>query len=294
MRRLLITSLILTTALTISAGSHRSHNYGSRHGMSISIDDGDDNDLTSCDQIRVTYDDEPAVRAEETLPTGSLRSLAVRSDQNGGIRVIGWNQSNYEVKVCKAAALPEQLGSIRASLSGNTASASGPSDGNWIAYFIVHVPRAAQLDLETHNGGISLYNVDAADAHASATNGPVSVKQSTGNINAETQNGPIAIEGDSGNVKLRATNGPVAVKLSGSDWRGSLDARTQNGPLSLKINSTTAAASWWRRTDTAPSPAAPRPAATPSAPGAMTMTTTTTAAAASSSARARRTCTCPP
>ena len=78
------------------------------------------------------------------------------------------------------------------------------------------MPRGATLDLRTHNGPITLRNVN-------------------GTVNAETTNGPISIDGGSGTTKLTAQNGPISVKLRGSSWDGSLDARTQNGPVSLSV-----------------------------------------------------------
>jgi hypothetical protein len=204
--------------------------------MSISMnDDWNDDGPMDCGSLRITFDNEPAARAEEDLPVGSFRSLKVRSDQNGGVHVVGSNQSGYSVKVCKAAAFPEQLGKVRASISGNTVSADGPDSGEWVAYFIVRVPRNAQLDLETHNGGIGLHHVVDGNVTARAINGPISIKDSTGTVDAETTNGPISMAGDGGNMKLNAQNGPISVRLEGSDWRGSLEAHTQNGPLSVKI-----------------------------------------------------------
>jgi hypothetical protein len=236
MRRLIIAALALAAVPLFSAGgSHRYGSYGSHHGMNITTNDWSDDGPVDCSALKVTFDDEPAARAEEELPVASLRTLSVRSDKNGGIHVVGTSDSRFSVRLCKAAALSEDLGRVRASLSGNTVSASGPADeSQWMAYFLVSVPRGAHLDLSTHNGGIGLHHVDA-EVVARALNGPISIKDSTGTVDAETTNGPISIAGDSGTVKARAQNGPVSVKLTGSTWRGSLDATTQNGPLSVKL-----------------------------------------------------------
>ena len=236
MRRTLFGILVLTTIPLFSAGgSHRHPGTWGNTGMNITVNDWNDDGPGTCDDLKITFNDEPAVRAEEDVPVASLAALNVNSDQKGGIHVVGWSDSRYAVKVCKAAAFAEDLGSVRASVSGNTVSASGPESGNWVAYFIVHVPRGAQLGLSTHNGGIGLHNVDAT-VTARADNGPISIKDSPGTIDAETTNGPISIAGDSGTVKANASNGPISVKLAGSRWRGTLDAHTQNGPLSVKIS----------------------------------------------------------
>jgi hypothetical protein len=236
MRRLIIAALALAAVPLFSAGgSHRYGSYGSHRGMNITTNDWNDDGPADCGALQITFDGEPAARAEEDLPVASLRSMSVRSDQNGGIHVVGTSDSRFAVKLCKAAALSEDLGRVRASLSGNTVSANGPADeSQWVAYFIVSVPHGAHLDLSTHNGGIGLHHVDA-DVVARALNGPISIKDSTGTVDAETTNGPISIAGDSGTFKARAMNGPVSVKLNGSTWRGSLDATTQNGPLSVKL-----------------------------------------------------------
>jgi hypothetical protein len=204
--------------------------------MSVSFNDEvwNEGGPTDCSQLRVTFDDEPAAVSTEELPVGNLRSLSVRSDQNGGVHVIGTSDSRFSVKLCKAAAFGENLASVHGTLNGNTVSATGLDNGRSVAYFLVAVPRGAKLDLSAHNGPLGVHHVDA-DVTARAVNGPISIKDSTGNIDAETTNGPISIVGEGGNVKANATNGPISVKLEGSQWRGSLDARTQNGPLSVKI-----------------------------------------------------------
>lgn len=236
MRRTLFGILVLTAIPLFSAGgSHRQPGTWGNTGMNITVNDWNDDGPASCNDLKITFNDEPAVRAEQDLPVANLTSLNVSSNQNGGIHVAGWSESRYAVKVCKAAAFAEDLGSVRASVSGNSVSASGPDNRNWVAYFIVQVPRGAKLDLSTHNGGIGLHNVDAT-VTARAVNGPISIKDSPGTIDAETTNGPISIAGDSGTVKANASNGPISVKLSGNQWRGTLDAHTQNGPLSLKIS----------------------------------------------------------
>jgi hypothetical protein len=52
----------------------------------------------------------------------------------------------------------------------------------------------------------------------------------------ETRNGPLALRDLSGNVRARTTNGPLAISLTGSSWSGAgLDAETSNGPLTLRI-----------------------------------------------------------
>jgi hypothetical protein len=236
MRRLIIAMITLAAVPLVSAGSHYRNHQGN-HGMNITTSfDSEWNELDRCDQIKVTVDDEPAARAEEELPVASLRSLKMRSDQNGGIHVIGWSSSHYAVTACKAAAFPEQLRDVHVSVSGNEVRGGGPDRGNWMIFYIVHAPKGAVLDLETSNGGISLHHIDGT-VTARAMNGPISVKDSTGKLDLDTTNGPISLAGDSGDVKMSAQNGPISIKLAGSSWNGSLDARTENGPLSVKIGS---------------------------------------------------------
>jgi len=172
--------------------------------------------VTDCNSLRVTIDDRPALRAEETVPAAGFRSLTVRPPQNGGIYVIGSDSGTYDERACKASAFQEDLDMHQVRVVGTEVTADAPDGGRWMVYFLVRAPRGATLGLRTHNGPITLRNVN-------------------GTVNAETTNGPISIDGGSGTTKLTAQNGPISVKLRGSSWDGSLDARTQNGPVSLSV-----------------------------------------------------------
>jgi hypothetical protein len=223
---------LIAAAALIIAPSLFAHDHN--HSQNVSINTGDYEELTSCSQIRVTFDDAPAVRAEEELPVANVRALKIVSDQHGGVRVAGWDQPRYAVTVCKAAATPALLGQVGARLSGDEITSTGPDDGQWVVYLLVRTPRNATLDVSAHNGPIGLHGVNGT-LTVHAQNGPVSLKDSSGTIDATTVNGPISLSGGSGNVKISATNGPLSVKLNGARWDGSLEATTQNGPLSLKL-----------------------------------------------------------
>jgi hypothetical protein len=200
--------------------------------MSTSIDD--DALVNDCSALRVTIDGRPAARGEEMVSVGNLRSLNIRAPRNGGIYVSGSMSGGYEVRACKAAALPEDLNQIRSRVSGNEIVTDGPSDGEWVVYYLIRAPRGASLNLETRNGPISLREFNGT-VTANALNGPISLKESKGIFNMETTNGPICLDGGSGTAKLIAQNGPITLKLRGSSWDGNIDARTQNGPASLRI-----------------------------------------------------------
>ena len=205
------------------------------HSRNISISTDDYDEVTSCNQIRISFDDQTALRAEHELPVSSLRSLKIMSERHGGVRVVGWDQPRYAVTVCKAAADAGMLAAIDARLSGNEVSIAGPdSDNQWVIYLLVRTPRNATLDVSSHNGPTSLHHVDGT-VNVRVQNGPLALKDSSGTIDAESANGPVSLAGGSGNVRISAHNGPLSVKLTGARWDGRLDAETVNGPLSLKL-----------------------------------------------------------
>ena len=229
MRRpfLILPALLLMSATAMATSSHH---HGNR---TISFADFD-NAATDCSALRAQFDGDRVPVVTENVPIGNVRSLRIRSDQNGGIRVIGSRTGSYAVTACKAAALTSDVSQVRVSITGNEVSATGPDSDNWVVYFIVQTPRGATLDLSSGNGPIGVYEFDGT-LTARAQNGPLGIKSSSGTIDASTVNGPISIDGGSGIVKLTATNGPLAVRLDGSAWLGSLDASTQNGPVSLRL-----------------------------------------------------------
>lgn len=225
MRRFLLLLSLFLVATTVSAGSGRNRD------VSMSIEDGDE--VTDCGDLTVRFNGQRATMVSQEIPfTG--RALKVKSETHGGIRATGWNGSSYGITLCKAAAPGSSPDQIRVSVQGNELTATGPENDQWVAYFLIRVPRNGDLELSSENGPISLDNVNGR-INAQAENGPVSVKDSSGTIVATTTNGPVSISGGSGQVRLAATNGPVSVKLAGSTWDGKLDASTKNGPVSLKI-----------------------------------------------------------
>jgi hypothetical protein len=229
MRRslLLFLAFLLVTATALAHGSH-----SSRRSRSVSIDD--DDRIADCSAMRVEFDGNRVPVVTEEVAVGNLRSLRVRSDRNGGVRVFGSTASRFSVKACKAVSLNGDAAQIRVALNGDEVSVDGPDNDDWVVYFIVETPRNATLDVSSTNGPIGIVDFNGT-LTARAKNGPLSVKDSSGTIDASTVNGPISIDGGSGKVKLTATNGPLSVKLDGSSWDGDLDASTQNGPLSLRL-----------------------------------------------------------
>lgn len=225
MRRTLAIA-VLALAPGLFAEHHQHQN------VSMNVDHTDE--VRSCGDLKISFDDQPAVRAEEELPVANLRSLKILGQQNGGIRVEGWDQPRYALTVCKAAALDATLRQIDVRLRGDEVTTDGPDSGDWTVYLLVRTPRNANFTADTRNGPISLHEVDGT-VSVKAQNGPIAIKNPHGTYDATTVNGPISLSGGSGNVKIAAKNGPIAVKLSGTHWDGSLDAETTNGPVALKI-----------------------------------------------------------
>jgi DUF4097 and DUF4098 domain-containing protein YvlB len=229
-------TLLILLAMTFAALPMAAHGHGRHYGSDVNISIGDDGDVpvTDCSQLRISFDGEPGVRSEETIPAGNLRQLSVNSRRHGGVRITGWDQSGWSIKACKAASTAAGLQDVKVSLSGDELSGT-TTEKEVVVYFIIRSPRNATLNVKSYNGPIGLYDV-SGNLTLHAENGPVSLQKSTGTIDASTTNGPISFkDATSGTVKLNAENGPIAVHLSGTTFNGSLDANTQNGPIALRV-----------------------------------------------------------
>ncbi|HKO58208.1 MAG TPA: hypothetical protein VJ276_20245 [Thermoanaerobaculia bacterium] len=228
MRNALLALLALLISIPAFARS-------TRHSRSVSISTDDGEEITSCDQIKVSFDGERAVMREEVIPAGNLRSLKGHAAVNGGIRVTGWDRPDWSIKACRATNPNFNDSDVRPYLRGDELGVDGDEyDNQAVVYFLIRAPRNATLTLDAHNGAIGVQGISGT-LRARTQNGPISLTQVAGSVDAEAQNGPINFSGDSGRVRLEAQNGPVDVNLLGSSWNGNLEASTQNGPISLKI-----------------------------------------------------------
>jgi hypothetical protein len=160
------------------------------------------------------------LRESKIAATGSV---AVDSGQNGGISVRGEDRSDVLVRACVRTwgdsdeAAKALASNIRISTSGEIKAENSTSDKNWSVSYQLLVPRATNLNLSAHNGGISISNVD-------------------GTAEFETQNGGVHLNNLAGSVKGTTTNGGVHVELTGTSWRGSgLDVTTTNGGVHVAM-----------------------------------------------------------
>lgn len=164
------------------------------------------------------------IREQTLAPSGG--PITIDGRQNGGVSVKGWDQNQVFIRArvqtgaptaAEAAALAQQ---IRIETSGSKIFASGPEtkrDYHWDVSYEVFVPRRADLSLETHNGGISISEVN-------------------GKIEFTALNGGVVLRRVGGAVRGSTTNGGLVIDLAGDRWDGeSLDVSTTNGGIVMSI-----------------------------------------------------------
>ncbi|MEP7348214.1 MAG: DUF4097 family beta strand repeat-containing protein, partial [Gemmatimonadaceae bacterium] len=157
--------------------------------------------------------------------SGTPSRLHVDGGENGGVTVIGWDQSTVRVRARIEAHAPSESEArslardVRISTDG-TIRAEGPDRGRrsrWSVSYIIYAPRRMDLDLETSNGGIGIEDVE-------------------GSMRLRATNGGISLDGTAGDVRAETKNGGIHVNLDGSRWRGTgLDARTSNGGVEVFV-----------------------------------------------------------
>jgi DUF4097 and DUF4098 domain-containing protein YvlB len=161
---------------------------------------------------------------EQTV--GYAGRLAVDPGMNGGVSIKAWSNTNVLVRAKVEAAAADDVGAravaslIRIDTSGGVVNAMGPDQNgnqNWSVSYEIFVPRQADLNVKTHNGGISIAGV-RGNIQFSAMNGGVTLKQLGGDVEGNTMNGGLNIE------------------LAGERWDGNkLDARTTNGGVNVTM-----------------------------------------------------------
>ncbi len=152
--------------------------------------------------------------------------LNVDGKQNGGITVRGWSRQDvlvrskvetYAESDTDAKAMASQ---VRVNASAGKIAADRPSTGDnrsWSVSYEIFAPRNANLDLNTHNGGVHISDV-------------------SGNITFAAVNGGIHLAQIGGSVKGKTVNGGLHIELAGSTWQGQgLDAQTTNGGVHLAL-----------------------------------------------------------
>ena len=152
--------------------------------------------------------------------------IAVDGRENGGVVVKGWLRNDVLVRAkveswadtnAEAASLSSQ---VRVSTAGGDISASGPdsvSKAGWSVSYEIFVPQTTDLNLTTHNGGITISDV-------------------RGRMTFEAVNGGVHLRRIAGDVNGHTVNGGLNVELAGNSWEGQqLDARTENGGVTISM-----------------------------------------------------------
>jgi len=237
MKRVFLAVLITAAAvILVQAGEN------GRRGVSITTNDDSMSD--DCSQhLQVHQNDfKSLVRGEETraLPN---QPLTIHAEHNGGIQLSTWDKPEFSIKLCKQVASDDDaqgrkvLDQTTLAIDGSTVSVKAPENQNDYSMgtlLLVRAPRDATLDMDVHNGGISVRRFTGT-AKAEAQNGGISLKQSTGKLTVHAQNGGITIQDCGGDVDARVENGGLSLKLP-ERWDGKgLEAHTQNGGLVVDV-----------------------------------------------------------
>ena len=162
---------------------------------------------------------------DSTMPAAPL---SVDAGDNGGITVEAWDRNEVRVRAIVRGAARTQdrakqiADSVQVQSGGGRVSASGPDRDRdrrewWSVSYRINVPRKNDLDLNAHNGGISITGVN-------------------GNVRFDTTNGGVRLTDLAGRVNGATRNGGLTVNLGGSRWEGDgIDVETSNGGVTVAV-----------------------------------------------------------
>jgi DUF4097 and DUF4098 domain-containing protein YvlB len=173
--------------------------------------------------------------------------LNVDGRENGGVAVHGWSRpdvlvrSKVETHAGTDADAKAMAGQIRVDTSAGHVLANGPNAGNdhhWAVSYEIFVPRNANLDLITQNGGVHVSDVHGTLAF-SAVNGGVHLAQVGGSVKGKTVNGGLHIElsgsaWEGQGMEVQTTNGGVHLAVP-ANYSAHLEASTVNGGMHVEI-----------------------------------------------------------
>ena len=141
---------------------------------------------------------------QQDVQLAGIDVLKIRTSEQGGVSIKGWDKPTARLIVCKEAVGFSQqqaqrtLGAINISLRNGEISATGPEIDEsqaWWVHMILRVPKSAKLDVASSNGGIAIRNMSGRIT-ARAKNGGISIATTSGKIDAATENGPISVKLD--------------------------------------------------------------------------------------------------
>lgn len=164
------------------------------------------------------------LREYRMAPTGRI----TLSTHNGGVDIKGWTSSEVLVRARVEVYTPQNglapetyLPQIQVVTGGGQIRTIEPSvkpEGTWFTVgYEVFVPHQTNLDLSSHNGGVSVRDVK-------------------GEIRFDTHNGGVNLARVAGNVEGSTHNGGINVDLDGPRWDGNqLLLETNNGGVNVRV-----------------------------------------------------------
>jgi len=170
-------------------------------------------------------------------------SVRVDSD-NGAIRVTTSDGSKVELNVKYDKSAWESAGEkgplIDSHQTGNSVELTAyihpdnTVDWNPLNYaerrltIELHIPRNADLQLQTHNGVVDVSSVDG-NVTIRTHNGGVTVAHLSGTLDIDSHNGGITLDGVKGSTKVGAHNG----RIVGNGLDGKCEVSTHNGAVEI-------------------------------------------------------------
>lgn len=152
--------------------------------------------------------------------------ITVDGRVNGGIKVQAWDKDEILIRAKVRAWAPNEEDayelaqdvkiSTRGTIEANNPGRNKKRQSTSVSYEL-YVPKESNLDLNTHNGGVSIADVE-------------------GDINFKVLNGGAKLTNLAGKVTGRATNGGLKIYLTGNEWLGEkMDVETTNGGVVLYV-----------------------------------------------------------
>ena len=159
---------------------------------------------------------------------------------NGAVRIERGGQEQIEISAKIRSTTQERLAATQVSVdygSDNVVRIGvdwpiGMREKRESCSFVILVPQASGVDVETSNGRIEVMGM-AGDAKVRTSNGRIEVKDHDGPVDAKTSNGRITVTDANGLVHARTSNGRITVTRPG----GPVDVETSNGAITLTVPS---------------------------------------------------------